>query len=89
MELVYKVAPRVLTEHGKAKNPWPNIDAISGAMQYHCGIKEYDFYTVLFGVGRIMGITANIIWSRAIHNSLERPQSITLDMLEEKLKATV
>jgi len=89
VELVYKVAPRVLTEHGKAKNPWPNIDAISGAMQYHCGIKEYDFYTVLFGVGRIMGITANIIWSRAIHNSLERPQSITLDMLEEKLKATV
>jgi citrate synthase len=89
VELVYKVGPRVLTEHGKAKNPWPNIDAISGAMQYHCGIKEYDFYTVLFGVGRIMGITANIIWSRAIHNSLERPQSITLDMLEEKLKATV
>ncbi len=89
VELVYKVAPRVLTEHGKAKNPWPNIDAISGAMQYHCGIKEYDFYTVLFGVGRIMGITANIIWSRALHNSLERPQSITLDMLEEKLKVTV
>jgi citrate synthase len=86
VEMVYKVAPRVLTEHGKAKNPWPNIDAISGAMQYHCGIHEYDFYTVLFGVGRIMGITANIIWSRALFNSLERPQSITLDMLEEKLK---
>lgn len=85
VEMVYKTAPRILTEHGKAKNPWPNIDAISGALQYYCGMKEYEFYTVLFGVGRIMGITANIVWARALTAPLERPQSITLDMLENKI----
>ena len=85
VEIVYQVAPRVLKEHGKAKSPWPNVDAISGTLQYHCGMREYDFYTVLFGVGRIMGITANIVWARALYAPLERPQSITLDMVEEKI----
>lgn len=84
-ELVFKVAPKVLTAHGKAKNPWPNVDAISGSLQYHCGLKEYDFYTVLFGVGRVMGITANLVWARALSAPLERPQSITLDMLEQRI----
>jgi citrate synthase len=87
VEMVYKTVPRVLKEHGKAKNPWPNIDAISGALQYNCGIKEYEFYTVLFGVGRIMGITANLVWARATLAPLERPQSITLDMLEDRIKS--
>lgn len=86
VEMVYKTVPRILKEQGKAKNPWPNIDAISGALQYYCGMKEYEFYTVLFGVGRIMGITANIVWARALTSPLERPQSITLDMLETKIK---
>ena len=84
-EMVFKVAPKVLKEHGKAKNPWPNVDAISGTLQYHCGLKEYDFYTVLFGVGRMMGITANLVWARALSAPLERPQSITLDMLEKRI----
>lgn len=84
-ELVYAVAPRVLKAHGKAKSPWPNVDAISGVLQYHCGMREYDFYTVLFGVGRMLGITANLVWARALSAPLERPQSITLDMVEQKL----
>ena len=82
---VYHVAPRVLKEQGKAKNPQPNIDAISGTLQFHCGMKEYDFYTVLFGVGRLLGLTANLVWLRALSSPLERPQSITTDMLEERL----
>lgn len=89
VELVYKVAPRVLQEHGKAKNPWPNVDAISGTLQYHCGLKEYDFYTVLFGVGRVMGITANLVWARALSAPLERPQSITLDLLEQRIDRAI
>jgi citrate synthase len=80
------VAPRVLKEQGKVKNPWPNIDAISGTLQYHCGIKEYDFYTVLFGVGRVLGLTANLVWARALYSPLERPQSITMDMLEKAIE---
>ncbi|NPV41836.1 MAG: citrate (Si)-synthase [Anaerolineae bacterium] len=85
VELVYKVAPRVLQEYGKVSDPWPNVDAISGAMQYHCGLHEYDFYTVLFGVGRVIGITANLVWSRALYTPIERPQSLTLAVLERQL----
>ena len=85
VELVYKVAPRVLRDYGKVSDPWPNVDAISGAMQYHCGLHEYDFYTVLFGVGRVIGITANLVWSRALFTPIERPQSLTLAVLERQL----
>ena len=54
--MIYKVAPGVLTEHGKTKNPWPNVDAQSGVIQWYYGLKEWDFYTVLFGVGRALGV---------------------------------
>ncbi|MBE0637848.1 MAG: citrate (Si)-synthase [Bacteroidales bacterium] len=83
VELLYKVVPPILIEQGKAKNPWPNLDAQTGVIQWHYGVQEYDFYTVLFGVGRAIGICANIIWDRALNYPLERPKSITTDMLEE------
>lgn len=82
VELLYKVVPPILREHGKAKNPWPNLDAQTGVIQWHYGITEYDFYTVLFGIGRSIGIAANIIWDRALLYPLERPKSITTEMLE-------
>lgn len=82
-DLLYKVVPPILKEHGKAKNPWPNVDAQSGVIQWHYGVTEYDFYTVLFGIGRAIGICANIIWDRALGYPLERPKSITTDMLEK------
>ncbi|HJU84742.1 MAG TPA: citrate/2-methylcitrate synthase, partial [Holophagaceae bacterium] len=77
------VAPGVLKEQGKTKNPWPNVDAGSGMIQYHYGLREYDFYTVLFGVGRALGVLANLIWDRALQYPLERPKSVTTDMLEK------
>ncbi|RLD98147.1 MAG: citrate (Si)-synthase, partial [Aquificota bacterium] len=83
---VYEVVPKVLQEHGKAKNPWPNVDAHSGVLQYHYGVKEFDFYTVMFGVGRALGISANVIWDRAVGQPIERPKSITTDMLEDMAK---
>lgn len=81
--LVYEVVPEVLREQGKAKDPWPNVDAISGSLQYHFGIKEFDFYTVIFGVSRILGVSANTIWARALGQPIERPKSMTTTMLEE------
>ena len=45
------MAPGVLTEHGKTKNPWPNVDAHSGVLLVHYGMTEEEFYTVMFGVG--------------------------------------
>lgn len=81
-DMLYKVVPPILREHGKARNPWPNVDAQSGIIQWHYGVTEYDFYTVLFGIGRAIGITANIIWDRALGYPLERPKSVTTEMLE-------
>jgi citrate synthase len=82
-ELVYEVVPEVLKEQGKARNPWPNVDAISGTLQYHYGIREFDFYTVMFGVSRLLGVSANLVWARALGQPIERPKSLTTAMLEE------
>lgn len=81
--LVNEVVPQVLIEQGKAKNPSPNVDAISGTLQYHYGVKEFDFYTVMFGVGRSLGVTANAVWARALGQPIERPKSLTTAMLED------
>lgn len=83
VDLIYKVTPPVLLEQGKAKDPWPNVDAQSGVIQWYYGVKEYDFYTVLFGVGRALGVCANIIWDRALGYPIERPKSLTTKMLED------
>jgi len=82
-EMVFDVVPQVLKEQGKAKNPAPNVDAISGTLQYYYGVREFDFYTVLFGVGRALGVTANYVWARALAMPIERPKSLTTKMLEE------
>jgi citrate synthase len=81
--LVYEVIPQVLIEQGKAKDPWPNVDAISGTLQHHYGVTEFDFYTVLFGVSRLLGVSANAVWARALGQPIERPKSMTTTMLEE------
>ena len=83
VSMIYKVAPGVLTEQGKAKNPWPNVDAQSGVIQWYYGLTEWDFYTVLFGVGRALGVLANITWDRALGYPIERPKSLTTAMLEK------
>jgi citrate synthase len=83
VSMLYDVVPPILEEQGKAKNPWPNVDAHSGVIQWHYGVREYDFYTVMFGVGRSIGVLLNIVWDRALGQAIERPKSLTLDMLEE------
>ncbi len=83
ISMIYEVAPGVLQEQGKAKNPWPNVDAQSGVIQWYYGLTEWDFYTVLFGIGRALGVLTNITWDRALGYPIERPKSVTTDMLEE------
>ena len=82
-DMVLDVVPTVLREQGKAKNPAPNVDAISGTLQHYYGVREFDFYTVLFGVGRALGVTANYVWARGLGQPIERPKSVTTKMLEE------
>lgn len=88
-ELVLDVVPAVLKEQGKAKSPAPNVDAISGTLQYHYGVREFDFYTVLFGIGRALGVTPNYVWMRALGMPIERPKSLTTKMLEDVVAKSV
>ena len=76
---IYEAVPPVLQSMGKIKNPWPNVDAHSGALLVHFGLKEYEFYTVLFGVSRSLGVLASLCWDRALGYSLERPKSVTTE----------
>lgn len=72
---IYEVVPPILGSVGKIKNPWPNVDAHSGVLLMHYGIKEHDFYTVLFGVSRAMGVLAQLVWDRVYGLPIERPKS--------------
>ncbi|PGH07432.1 2-methylcitrate synthase, mitochondrial [Blastomyces parvus] len=76
-----EIAPGVLTEHGKTKNPHPNVDAASGVLFHHYGFQEPLYYTVTFGVSRALGPLAQLIWSRALGLPIERPKSINLQGL--------
>jgi citrate synthase len=76
---VYEVAPAILEGTGKIKNPWPNVDAHSGSLLKHYGLVEEDFYTVLFGVSRALGVLSSLCWDRALGFPLERPKSITTE----------
>jgi citrate synthase len=82
--VVYEVVPPILESTGKIKNPWPNVDAHSGALLVHYGITEYDFYTVLFGVSRALGVLAQLIWDRALGHPIERPSSVTTEWMRKK-----
>lgn len=79
---IYEVVPGILKETGKVKNPWPNVDAHSGALLVHYGLTEYEFYTVLFGVSRSLGVLASLCWDRALGLSIERPKSVTSEWMK-------
>jgi citrate synthase len=83
---VYDIAPRVLGGIKKIKNPWPNVDAHSGALLVKYGMVEYDFYTVLFGVSRALGVLASLIWDRTLGLPIERPKSVTSEWLYNQIE---
>ena len=83
---IYDTVPPILQSLGKIKNPWPNVDAHSGALLVHYGLVEYEFYTVLFGVSRALGVLASLCWDRALSLPLERPKSVTTELVKEWLK---
>jgi citrate synthase len=67
-------------------NPFPNVDAGSGALLSHFGLKEFDFFTVLFGVSRSFGVMSALLWDRALGLPIERPNSVTIEGLEKLCK---
>ncbi|KAL8240208.1 hypothetical protein R6Q59_013563 [Mikania micrantha] len=86
---LYDVVPPILTELGKVKNPWPNVDAHSGVLLNYYGLTEARYYTVLFGVSRAIGICSQLIWDRALGLPLERPKSVTMEWLEKQCNKSV
>jgi citrate synthase len=83
---IYDTVPPILQSLGKIKNPWPNVDAHSGALLVHYGMVEYEFYTVLFAVSRALGVLASLCWDRVLGFPLERPKSVTTELVKKWIK---
>ena len=84
---VFETVPDVLKQIHKIKNPWPNVDAASGSLLYHYGLKETLYYTVLFGVSRSLGVCAQSILARALSFPILRPKSVTTEWLAAAVKS--
>ncbi len=89
VDKLFNIIPVVLKEHGKAKNPWPNVDAGSGALLYHFGMKEFPYYTVLFGVSRALGMLSQLILNRALGTAITRPKSVQTDWIKGQVGVEV
>ena len=50
------------------------------------GLIEHEFYTVLFGVSRALGVLASLCWDRALGFAIERPKSVTSDWVKDFIK---
>jgi len=87
VDVVSRVAPLVLTKHGKTKNPHPNVDSQSGVLLHYYGLKETNFYTVIFGISRAFGVLPQLIWDRALGLPIERPKSLSLNAIEKMVQA--
>ncbi len=85
VDRVFTVVPKVLQEQGKAKDPWPNVDAGSGAILYHYGLTEFEYYTVLFSVSRAMGMLAQLVLNRAVGTPITRPKSVSTEWIKKQV----
>lgn len=62
--LLRKVGSFVLAKSGKIADPHPNVDAISGTLLSAAGFPYPDYFTLLFGMARIAGISRQIVYER-------------------------
>ena len=85
VDRLFEVVPGVLQDHGKAKNPWPNVDAASGSLLYYYGLKEFNYYTVLFSISRTMGMISQMVWERALGIPITRPKSVTTAWIKQSI----
>jgi citrate synthase len=63
---VRKMGEKVLQENPKISDPHTNVDAISGALLTAAGFPYPEYYTVLFGLARCVGISIQVLYERAI-----------------------
>merc|ERR1712010_45443 len=84
---LYTIVPPILQASGKVKNPWPNVDAHSGVLLQYYGMMEMNYYTVLFGISRALGVCSQLVWSRGLGLPLERPKSMSTLGLQKMVGA--
>jgi citrate synthase len=82
---VFDTVPDILKTIQKIKDPWPNVDAGSGALLYHYGLTEFAYYTVLFSVSRALGVCAQAVVARAMGLPITRPKSVTTKWLQAEV----
>jgi citrate synthase len=87
VDAIFRIVPGVLKEQGKAKDPWPNVDAISGSLLYHFSLTEFDYYTVLFGVSRALGMCSQLVINRALGIPITRPKSVSTEWLKSAVSS--
>lgn len=63
-QLLRTEGSKVLAENSKISDPHPNVDAISGTVLTAAGFGYPQYYTVLFGLARIVGISIQIVYER-------------------------
>jgi len=85
VDRLFALVPDILKEHGKAKNPYPNVDAGSGSLLYFFGLKELDYYTVPFGISRAMGLCSQAIEARAMMSAITRPKSVVTEWVSKEV----
>ncbi|MCH9628227.1 MAG: Citrate synthase [Chlamydiales bacterium] len=62
--LIRKAGTKVLKENPKVACPYPNVDAISGSLLTAAGFPYPEYYTVLFGLSRSVGVAIQIVYER-------------------------
>lgn len=62
--LLREQGSKVLSENPKISDPFPNVDAISGSILSAAGFPYPEYFTVLFGLSRCVGIARQIVYER-------------------------
>ncbi len=62
--LLRAVGPKVLKENPKISDPYPNVDAVSGSLLFAAGFTHPEYFTLLFGMSRCIGIARQIVYER-------------------------
>ena len=89
VDRLFHITPQVLKEQGKVKDPWPNVDAGSGSLLYLFGLTEFDYYTVLFGVSRALGMCSQLVLNRLLGTPITRPKSVSTDWIMKAATSAV
>lgn len=79
-----QVGPEVLKKNPKISDPYPNVDLVSGSLLVASGFPFPEYFTLLFGLSRVVGIAIQIVYERCEARDgkgtpIVRPKYIYLD----------